>query len=167
MSIYRAITLGVLVLFFSNCQQAPAGPQTLTEAEMANVTTVRDSYQAAFNAKDIDALVALYTDDAYVLPPNQEMVQGTDAIRQFLENQFETLKAQDLVLTAVSTYGVGDLAYDVGTASQQVIPPGTSEPVTVESKYLVALEKGASGEWKLAAVAVNFDAPPAPPAPAP
>ncbi len=161
---YFSILL-VSVLLLGSCEQPSqtAGPQPLTEADKEQLTALRNSYQEAFNAKELDALVALYTDDAYLLPPNQEMVQGTDAIRQVLEYRFETLKAQNLVLTAVSTYGVGDLAYDVGTDSQQVTPPGATDPVTLKGKYLVALKKDAGGDWKLAVVAVNLNAPPAPP----
>ena len=162
---YFSILL-VSVALLGSCEQPSqtTGPQPLTEADLEQITALRNSYQEAFNAKELDALVALYTDDAYYLPPNQEMVQGADAIRQNLENHFETLKGQDLVLTAVSTYGVGDLAYDVGTDSQQVTPPGATDPVTIKGKYLVALKKDAGGAWKLAAVAVNLNAPPpAPP----
>ena len=161
---YFSILL-VSVALLGSCEQPSqtAGPQPLTEADKEKLTATRNSYQEAFNAKDLDALVARYTDDAYLLLPNHEMVQGADAIRQNLENQIETLKAQNLVLTAVSTYGVGGLAYDVGTSSQQVTPPGATDPVTIKGKYLVALKKDAGGAWKLSAVALIPDAPSAPP----
>ena len=161
---YFSILL-VSVALLGSCEQSSqvTGPQPLTEADNEKLTATRNSYQEAFNAKDLDALVARYTDDAYLLLPDQEMIQGTDAIRQFLEYQIETLKMQDLVLTAVSTYGVGDLAYHVGTSSQQVTPPGATDPVTIKGKYLVVLKKDASGAWKLSAVAVIPDASSAPP----
>ena len=155
---YFSILL-VSVALLGSCEQPlqTTGPQPLSEADLEQITATRNSYQEAFNAKDLDALVALYTDEAYLLPPNQEMVQGTDEIRQFLEYQFETtVKAQNLVLTAVSTYGVG-------TSSEQVTPPGATDFITLKSTYLVALKKDAGGAWKLAAVAVSPDAPPAPP----
>jgi uncharacterized protein (TIGR02246 family) len=38
--------------------------------------------QDAFNAGDVDALVALYEDDAVMATPDGEFVSGRDAIRQ-------------------------------------------------------------------------------------
>ena len=163
MSIYRAITLGVLVLFLSNCQQAPAGPQPLTEADKEQITALRDSYQEAYNAKDLDALLALYTDDAYELPANAEMVQGMEAIQKSYEGNFEQLKSEEFAVAAVETSGVDGLAYEVGTFTQKVILPGSSEPVSVNGKYVVVVKKQADGSWKLAVGISNLDQPPAAP----
>ena len=50
--------------------------------------------------------------------------------------------ASDFVLTSTTAYGIGDLAYLVGTASYKMA--GVSETV----KYTEVLRKGADGKWR-------------------
>ena len=53
--------------------------------------------------------------------------------------------ASDFVLTPTTAYGVGDLAYMVGTASFKM--GGASETV----KYAEVLRKGDDGKWRYVA----------------
>ena len=48
-----------------------------------------DSFAAAFNNNDAAAVSRFYLDDARVLPPGQEIVQGRSAIETFVGGFFE------------------------------------------------------------------------------
>ena len=59
-----------------------------------------------------------------------------------------------------------DLAYDRGTYSMTVTPPGAA-PIEDRGKYLTIYRKQADGSWKIARVMFNSDLPlPAPEKPA-
>ncbi len=64
--------------------------------------------------------------------------------------------AHDLVLTPAAAYGVGDLAYVVGTASFKA--GSTSEAI----KYAEVLRRGTDGKWRYAVDMFNSVAPPPP-----
>ena len=49
----------------------------------ASIEKLNDVWTAAFNKGDAGAVAALYTEDAYVLPPGSAMVKGRAAIEGF------------------------------------------------------------------------------------
>ncbi|MBE7162660.1 MAG: nuclear transport factor 2 family protein, partial [Williamsia herbipolensis] len=60
---------------------------TITDhtAPVLDVHDLNKRWQTAFNAGDIDAMMAMYTDDAIIVPgPGAPEVRGTAAIRQAL-----------------------------------------------------------------------------------
>jgi ketosteroid isomerase-like protein len=70
-------------------------------------------WQNAFNAGDGNRLVALYAEDAIVMPPGQEMVRGLRAVRPVMTAHVsEGLRA---TITPVETQVHGDNAWQVGT----------------------------------------------------
>jgi len=93
------------------------------------------------------------------LPPNQAAVQGKAAIQAWLEAfpPFSNFQEQSLEIE-----GQGDLAYDGGTYSMTVTPPG-AVPFEDRGKYLTICRKQADGSWKVARAMFNSDLPlPAP-----
>jgi len=96
---------------------------------------------------DAAALAALYTDDATLLPPDSEMIQGRQGIEEFW-NALIQMGIKDAVLTIVDVFGSGDLAYEVGKATITIQPEG-QEPVEQKAKYVVVWKQTADGSWKL------------------
>ena len=64
-----------LILVAVGCTQgaAPTDP--------SGITSRSAEWDAALNAKDIDGIVALYTDDARMMAPNMTMSTGSDGVR--------------------------------------------------------------------------------------
>jgi len=110
------------------------------------------AFATAMNAKDTTAVFALYTADARLMPPNSPILQGA-AIHALVVN-FLAGGGGDFVLTPSTVYGVGDLAYVVGTATYKM--GGASETV----KYAEVLRKGADGKWQFAVDMFSEVAPP-------
>lgn len=140
----------------SDAPAVPAAPAALSAAELASVKAVDAAFAAGMNAKDTAAVFAVYATDAKVMPPDSPILDGAaghPVIAGLIAGG-----ASDFVLTPTTAYGVGDLAYVVGTASFKM--SGASQAV----KYAEVLRKGADGKWHYVVDMFSGVAPPAEPA---
>jgi uncharacterized protein (TIGR02246 family) len=112
-----------------------------------NIEEALATFAAAFNGGDGAGVAALYTDDAALLPPGGERVDGRAAIETFWQGAIDG-GLTNLTLRVVEVEAKGDIAYEVGALSLQA-PGEDGQPVTVEGKYIVVWQKGADGAWRL------------------
>jgi uncharacterized protein (TIGR02246 family) len=155
------VTIGMAIcLSFSVGCQRPAG---LSEADRTAIRQVQENDLKLSRAQDWKGDSALFTEDAIQLPPNRAAVQGRAAIQSWMEAFPPTSNYQE---QSVEVEGQGDLAYDRGTYSMTVAPPGAA-PIEDRGKYLFILRKQADGSWKISRAMFNSDLPlPAPEKPA-
>ncbi len=71
--------------------------------------------------------------------------------------------AWNVTLLAEETKVLGDMAYDRGTFVMTMTPKDGSPNVTENGKYLVLLQRGADGLWKVAREIGNSNDPMVPP----
>jgi uncharacterized protein (TIGR02246 family) len=100
-------------------------------------------YVAASNQGDVKALAALYADDAVLLPPDHEPIQGREAIKAFWSQGTD----QGLEVTTLAIEVEGDLGYLVGRYNL----PATEEEPADSGKYVMCLKRQRDGSWKLTA----------------
>src|SRR5207244_114801 len=94
-----AITGVVLLSASAAGAQSPQQPRSLDSDEhhlsdaqsCAAITAVLNSYEQALNARDVQGVVKLYTDDAVVLPPNAPSAVGIDAVRATYTGIFQAI----------------------------------------------------------------------------
>jgi len=126
---------------------APALAQNKTTIEKLN-----DAWTAAFNKGDAGAVAALYTEDAYVLPPGSSMVKGRAAIEAFWRQAAQQMT--DAKLTTVDVLPLGrSAAREVGTVT---LKTKSQPPQEVVGKYVVVWRK-IGRDWKLATDIWNTD----------
>jgi len=139
-----------LFLMIMGCNQAPMS----TDPSVLSSKT--DAWEAAFNAKDIDGVVALYTSDGRVLPPNAEMASGGDAVRAVFGGLIDAGISGEL--TSIETRVSGDIGYDVGTYTLRL-----DGEVIDTGKFIETFVRGDDGEWRMSNDIFNSDNPPAAP----
>ena len=103
---------------------------------------VADDWEKAYNAGDADAIAALLTDDALVMPPNSPAVEGRSAIKAFYREQF----ANRVVPAKTDEREVivfGEMTYRQGVYAL-ALPDGSTE----YGKF-VELWKNDNGQWRL------------------
>jgi ketosteroid isomerase-like protein len=130
----------------------PGSQAALSSAELDSVRAVDAAFAAGMNAKDTTAVFAVYAADAKLMPPDSPILEGAaghPVIAGFIAGG-----ASDFVLTPTAAYGVGDLAYVVGTATFKI--GGASEAV----KYAEVLRKGNDGKWRYVVDMFSGIAPP-------
>jgi ketosteroid isomerase-like protein len=96
---------------------------------------------------DAGAIAALYTMDAYLLPPNSGTIQGRKSIEGFWGGAISGLGLKDAILTTVELHGTGDIVTEVGEYLLKIQPKGKKE-MEDKGKYVVAWKHTAEG-WKL------------------
>jgi ketosteroid isomerase-like protein len=156
MRLATLIGLGVLAAACAPRTETPAAaaPAALSAAELDAVKAVDAAFAAGMNAKDTTAVFAVYAPDAKVMPPDSPALEG--AAGHPAISGLVAAGASDFVLTPTTTYGIGDLAYQVGTASFKI--GGASETI----KYTEVLRKGADGKWRYVVDMFSGIAPAAP-----
>jgi ketosteroid isomerase-like protein len=132
---------------------APAAPAPLSAADLEAVRAVDAAFAAGMNAKDTAAVFAIYADDALLMPPDSPALKGAEG-HPVLAGMIAG-GATDFALNSTTAYGIGDLAYMVGTATFKM--GGASETV----KYVEVLRKGADGKWRYVVDMFSGMAPPA------
>ncbi len=111
----------------------------------------------AYNRGDLAALVDIYTEDAKILPPNQEMVSGKRAIQEFWKTAMN-MGVRRINLEPAEVDYDGNVGYERGVSTVTIQPEGGRE-MTQRGKYLVALKRQADGSWKVAVDIWNSDLP--------
>lgn len=160
----RYLTCGVLLALACSC----GSPQLAVDTG-AEETAIRDAdaaWSKAVTAKQLDATVAFYADDASILSPNMPIITGKEAIRKNWMDEFAPAFGLALGWQAVKVAVArsGDLGYSEGTYQATFNDP-KGNPVRDHGKYLAVWKKHADGKWKVIADMYNTDLPPpSPPA---
>jgi uncharacterized protein (TIGR02246 family) len=101
-------------------------------------------FAEAFNRGDMAAVAAMYTDGAYLMPPQAEMVRGRDNIQKFWTEMAK--QAGDLKLTTLNVNPLGnEAAREVGSFT---IRTRGQQPQDIIGKYVIILQK-VGDEWKI------------------
>ena len=118
----------------------------------ATIEKLNDVWTAAFNKGDAAAVAALYSEDAYVLPPGSAMVKGRPAIEAFWRQAAQQMT--DAKLTTVDVLPLGrSAAREIGTVT---LKTKSQPPQEIVGKYVVVWRK-IGREWKLATDIWNTD----------
>jgi uncharacterized protein (TIGR02246 family) len=111
-------------------------------------------FTRAFNDGDAQALGALYTRDAVLLPPGQAQIAGRDEITHFWEAAIGA-GLEGLVLAPVEIAIVRDTAYEIRTLAYEIRTLTLSGPTEggerrlVETKSIVVWQEDVDGIWRL------------------
>ena len=147
------ITMIVAVAVLAACAPPP-GPAELSAEDLEAIEAVTSSWSEAMNAKDWDALAALYTEDAVMMAPDAPAIEGRAAIREFF---VAFPPVESIQLDALDVDGRGDLAFVRGTYIMTLV--SEEGPVEDVGKYLEIRRREADGTWRLYADIFNSDLP--------
>jgi uncharacterized protein (TIGR02246 family) len=149
----------VLAVVGVSAQQKAAG------GDQAAIAKVRAAYQTAAGSQDGAAIAKLYAPNGVEMPPNAPAVKGRAAIEAFHKAFGQQFMMHGMTITSTEAKVTGNNAYDIGTYKQGLMPMKGGAVVDDTGKYVVLLEKDASGNWWITHSIYNSDVPlPAPPA---
>jgi len=106
-----------------------------------------ETVTAAFRNQDAAAMASLWTENARVLPPGQEMITGRAAVQAFWQSGFDQ-GAYDLVLESPEIKSLGDgVAYEIGRNIVRVRTVDGSS-IDVPGKSLCIFRREGDGVWR-------------------
>ncbi len=142
------------VLIFASCQEAakqetpaetPAAATTVAEASKPDLAAIRseiiaveNAWAAAINAKDMNAMMALYADDAVSMPDGEPVLSGKAAIQKHQEAEFaKPAKFASIAFETTDVYAQGDVVTEVGKTMYK----DAAGKTTGSGKYIAVFEK--------------------------
>jgi uncharacterized protein (TIGR02246 family) len=141
----RLIFFGVLVVLilgtFATAVALVPGKEVPPVREA--IEAANEQFMAAFAAHDAAALAAFYTEDAKLMPPNSDILEGRAAIQAFWQAVFD-MGIDSALLQIVEVDALGNTAVEVShfwlyTADGQVADYG---------KYMIEWKR-VRGQWFL------------------
>lgn len=157
--ILSVVPLVLLMCFVVGCQPQETGePESmlLADDDIAAIRASTELFGAAMVSGDVEGLLALYTEDAVVMPPNMPKFEGKDALRTLFENMPTPSSA---TFTIHEIDGRGDLAYVIGSVATTYDMEGMPEPLQDLGKYIEIRVKQEDGSWPIARDIFNSDIP--------
>ena len=137
------------VLLFASCKEdekkETAAATTVTEPAKADIAQIRSeivaietAWAAAQNAKDVNALMAMYADDAVSMPDGEPMLTGKAAIKKKQEADFaKPSKYASIAFETMDVYAQGDVVTEVGKTMYKDAAGKTAGA----GKYMAVYEK--------------------------
>lgn len=137
---YTSCALALTVLLIVNCAP-PEQRDTTAEARVGIEATISD-WMTAFSQDDAAGVAACYTEDAQLLPPNDPIVRGREAVQAWFQGVIDA--GLDVRLEIVELEGYGDTAYEIGKATVM----SADGQVIDDSKYIVIWKK-VGDAWRM------------------
>ena len=110
------------------------------------------AWTKAYNQGDAAGCTAMYAEDAMMLPPNQPMVRGKQAIKEFNQRMLDQVGGT--ISNRIIGFSVeGDLAYQVGTYAI------TDTKTPDQGKFVNIFRPQQDGSWKISVAIYNNDKP--------
>ena len=154
-----AAIAGAVVIVFA-C--APAPPAALSQADQDAVRAASKAYTQTIVDTNWKQFAASFADDGELLPTNNPVLRGHDAIEKWARG-FPPTKGIKIEPREIT--GSGNTAIAVGTYSMTIMIPG-APPVADTGKYIEVWHRQTDGSWKVFRDAFNSDIPlPMPSAP--
>ena len=135
----------------------PVGANALsTEDAITNQEQIRgilDRYEAALNASDVDAVLALYAADGVFMPTNAPTAAGTPAVRAAYEHVFDTIKLD--IAFSIDEIVVDDHVAFATTGSKGQVTILTEQVTAPEENRELFVFQKIDGLWKIARYMFN------------
>jgi len=135
-------------------ETGPFGRPEQRQADAAAARRIVDTGISAVNARNLDAVLVLYADDAVLLPPDGEAVLGKQAIKAYYQSTFEDL-SPELSFSSEEIITDNAWAFSRGKAVGRVTSTKTGAARSVNEKYIMILRRQPDGSWRIARLMWN------------
>lgn len=120
-------------------QQEYASPEL-----KAAIAELNQTWQAGWNAADAAAIASVYKDDAIIMPPGAEPIEGREAFQAVLVGLLEAADGSQMAFGPPEIMVYGDLAIEVGSFVETAADGSHKD----HGRYMSVLKK-VDGHWKM------------------
>lgn len=140
--------------------------QVDTSTDVQAISAVREREISAFSSGAADSLVAVYTSDVVMMPPNEPMINGAEAVRTWAQNIAGQATVAGKYTDAKVTVA-GDWAVERYIGELTMTPKAGGAAMTEHLKGIHVYQRQADSSWRIVQDVWNTDAPSPAPPPAP
>jgi ketosteroid isomerase-like protein len=137
-----------------SCQRP--GPKPDTAADKQKVSQVGEREIRALSAGNVDSNLAVLTADVVMMPPNQEVLTGSDAVRSWLREGHGQFTF-DFRYTDSQVDIAGDWAIERYRGTGTITPKKGGRPIKERVKGIHIYRRQPDGSWLIALVVWNSD----------
>ncbi|WP_215225643.1 YybH family protein [Echinicola shivajiensis] len=150
----------LIVVFLFLCLSCGAPEENTEEMKIEAENSLRQAdLDWSASAKDFEAFIGFFENDAVMLMSNAPAFSGVDEIRANMEGPLSDEGFSiEWVPNHVEVANSGDLGYTIGTYSM-TMEDSTGMSMVENGKYLTVWKKQADGTWKVAADMGNSNEP--------
>ena len=160
MNNYINIITVIAILTLVGCTQLDNTSEDLPMTNQADdinaIRQLADDFRAGWLAGDSEVLLSLYADEPILMPQDQPIVVGKDAIRplyQAVLNEF-SFKSQRTIEEIETS---GDWGYFWASYTFSATPKAGGETIEVTGKSMFILKRQHDGAWRITRLMDNSD----------
>ena len=156
------LSVALVALTMSCNTQSPKSAET-HDTDVQAIKDIEAQWNKEYEAKDLDKILAHYTDDAVLMAPGAPPMVGKAAIQTMLK-QMVADNALSLKFEAarIEVASGGDMAYTQGSYTMTMTDPSTKKPVNDKGSYVTVYKKQADSSWKVVSDIASSATPPGP-----
>jgi uncharacterized protein (TIGR02246 family) len=146
-----------LLCFTFSCQQGEEvveEPVVDVEADIEAIRNLMNESTRAFNEDDFEGAMSKIADDAIWMPPNEPVIVGKEAIRNWY-NEFKNTSF-DVTVTSDELKLCGDWAYERATWTGTLTSKDTGETTRIKATDMYIHQRQSDGSWKTSRAMWNF-----------
>ena len=133
-------------------------PQSREAADQAGIRKLQERDIAASTAFDVDALLALWTEDGVLLAPGQAPISGKNSLRAFYDKSRDALANTEILGYEEQWLEVrimGDYAYQWGQIRSRHRSGQSKQETSDVVNAMRILKRGEDGSWRVARAIYN------------
>ena len=123
-------------------------PETVERGKVALLERDREWSALASQGKDVERILSYWTDDAKVYPVGLPVVEGKQAIREFVTSSLSLpgfrIQWEPLEVVVAPT---GDMGYTTGR-NQMTMPDAAGNLQTEHGRYVTIWRRDSDGTWR-------------------
>ncbi|MEZ5427163.1 MAG: DUF4440 domain-containing protein [Pyrinomonadaceae bacterium] len=149
----RPVFIAFLFLLFALGANAQTGELVLEKGVPAHkeIDAIYKDFSDAYRTLNVDKVAGLYAETAAYLPPDNDILQGREAIRPTFRRFFDWIKGEGRTMTIsfqIFQRKVDkDLGYDVGIYTIRQFKDG-QQVGTGRGKFVVVAVREKDGKWR-------------------
>lgn len=149
----RRIVSTLCILCVISCNRYSTKYETDLENPMLkSIEELHKKDKQASMSGDLETLLTLFTDDGILIPPEGEIIEGKEALRNVLKQNFEL--HQDYIITEYDQdfkeiKVLDQYAYEWGIYSGKYKSKDDGQEITGSGKLMRILKLQADGSWKV------------------